>query len=80
MVWEGLSTIKGQSVFYDSKFPENELESAFAFYKLRNILAICDASVKSTLPSRFWSVAGAAARADSWFLQRFSDFWRLHPD
>ncbi len=39
-----------------------------------------DASVKSTLPTRFWSVGGATARADSWFLQRFSDFWRLHQD
>ena len=45
---------------------------------LRIMLNKIDASVKSTLPPRFWSVAGATARVDSWFLQRFSDFWRLH--
>ncbi len=30
-----------------------------------------DASVKSTLPTRFWGVGSAAARANSRFLRRF---------
>ena len=37
-----------------------------------------DAGVKSSLTPRFRSVEGAAAWADSWFLQCFLDFWRLH--
>ncbi len=45
---------------------------------ITHFLTNFDASVKSTLPTRFWSVASATARADSWFLLRFLDFWRLH--
>ena len=50
------------------------------FAKKTLLLSRNDASVKSTLPTRFCGVGGAATRADSRFLQRFSDFWRLHQE